>query len=309
MIARRVLPALIACLSVLCAAPSPAAAEGRRTLGFGHLFTNDLLGDRYDRWRTGGFSLSIMRGDEWTGKLPDRAFRLLEYRFGSEIIAPANLTAPSPHDRRYAGILSVGLSTHFALGASEVSAGLGLAAVGPGTGLGRLQHHIHKAFGYPDPGGALAGQIPDRLIPTAEAEIGRSFALSPAVQFRPFAEARAGDETMLRIGADLMIGALDNAAFFVRDDTTGYRVTAISPDPKPGAIVILGADIAHVFASEWLPDRGVPILENTRPRVRAGVSYREGGMGLFYGLTWLGREFQGQKEGQVLGSLRVDFAF
>jgi Uncharacterized protein conserved in bacteria (DUF2219) len=309
MIARTLLTALTASLLVVGSAPSPAAAEGRRTLGFGHLFTNDVLGDRYDRWRTGSFSLSIMRGPEWSGTLPARPFDLLEYRFGSEVIAPANLTTPSSHDRRYAGILSVGLSTHFAVGTSEVSAGLGLAAVGPGTGLGRFQHHIHKAFGYPDPAGALANQLPDRLIPTAEVEIGRSFALSPAVQFRPFAEARAGDETMLRIGGDLTIGALDRTAFFVRDDTTGYRVTAISPDPKPGAIVILGADIAHVFASEWLPDGGIPVLENTRPRVRAGVSYRDGGMGLFYGLTWLGREFQGQKEGQVLGSLRVDFTF
>jgi hypothetical protein len=309
MFARTLIPALVACLAFACGGLSRAHAEDRHTLGFGRLFTNDLLGDRYDRWRTGGYSLSIMRGPVWTGELPDTPFSLLEYRFASEIIAPANLTTPSHHDRRYAGILSAGVSTHFAIGATEVSAGLGVAAVGPGTGLGSLQHSIHHAFSYPDPGAALANQIGNRLIPTVRAEIGRGIALGPSVQVRPFAEARAGDETMIRVGGDVVIGARDPGAFFVRDDVTGYRITAISPDPQPGVTVMLGADVAHVFASQWLPDGGIPVLQDTRTRLRAGVGYRKGRMGLFYGLTWLGREFEGQHEGQVLGSVRVDFAF
>ena len=31
--------------------------------------------------------------------------------------------------------------------------------------------------------------------------------------------------------------------------------------------------------------------------------------GLFYGLTYLGKEFEGQREGQVTGSLNVKFNF
>jgi Uncharacterized protein conserved in bacteria (DUF2219) len=309
MINRLFLAVVVAGLTGLVGAVLPVQAEGRSTLGFGRLFTNDLLGDGYDRWRTGSYSLSVMRGPDWTGNLPQRPFELLEYRFGTEIIAPSNLMSPSPLDRRYAGILSAGLSTHFALGGAEVSVGAGVTAVGPGTGLGSLQHSIHERFGYPDPAAALANQLGNKIIPTAEAEIGRAFRLSPDVQVRPFVELRAGDEALVRVGGDIVIGAQEPGAFQVRDDVTGYRVTAISRQPRQGLAVILGGDVARVFASEWLPDGGAASLSPTRTRLRAGLSYRTERVGVFYGLTWLGEEFEAQPHGQVLGSIRIDVAF
>jgi hypothetical protein len=42
----------------------PVAAEGRQTLGVGRLLSNDYFGDGKDRWQTGSFSLSIVRGSD-----------------------------------------------------------------------------------------------------------------------------------------------------------------------------------------------------------------------------------------------------
>ena len=46
-----------------------AAAQDRVTLGWGRLLTNDLLGDGRDRWRTGSYTLSRVRGPAWGGSL------------------------------------------------------------------------------------------------------------------------------------------------------------------------------------------------------------------------------------------------
>ena len=51
-------------------------------------------------------------------------------------------------------------------------------------------------------------------------------------------------------------------------------------------------------------------MSGTRERVRAGVSWRsETGVSAFYGLTYLSKEFEEQSEGQVVGSIRMRFAF
>ena len=50
------------------------------------------------------------------------------------------------------------------------------------------------------------------------------------------------------------------------------------------------------------------MVEN-RHRLRAGVHWQSQDAGFFYGLTWLGEEFEAQPDTQVAGSLRVYFNF
>jgi Uncharacterized protein conserved in bacteria (DUF2219) len=290
---------LLACL--------PAQAEERVTLGWGRLFTNDALGDGDDRWRTGGYTLSRVRGASWSGNLPDRAGDILEFRFRGEIIAPENLTTAAPGDRRYAGALSFGVHTHFRLGQAEASVGGDLVVIGPQTGLGAFQRAAHDLFGIQEPQ-VLDDQIGDRLAPTLTGEIGRSFRLGGNVTLRPFLEAQAGAESLMRAGGDIVIGNAWDGALLLRDPVTGQRYTGIAAAGK-GVSFTFGADIARVFDSDYLPSGGDAVLSDERIRARAGVEWQGERAGVFYGLTYLGPEFDGQPEGQVTGSLRVNFDF
>ena len=64
------------CLVPLLAfAPLAARAEDQVALGWGRLFNNDALADMQDRWHTGSYSISQVRGLNWRGSLPTRKSR------------------------------------------------------------------------------------------------------------------------------------------------------------------------------------------------------------------------------------------
>ena len=289
---------------VLLVAAVPLAAQERMTLGIGRMFTNDYLGDGEDRWRTGGYQISVLRGPIWEGTLPTQPGSLLEYRLRSEIIAPSELSTPPAGDRRYAGVLSFGMHSHFALGTAEAVAGLDLVAMGPQTGVGEVHDWLHEQVSAPAVS-VVDDQIGNRIVPTLSGELGRSFALGGHAELRPFAEARVGDETLVRVGADLSFGQIEHGALWSRDTVTGHRYVSISGTSQPGASFVLGGDAAYVAQSVYL-DGGSddPEPEENRFRVRAGMQLRSERMGLFYGATWLSEEFEGQPEGQLLGSVR-----
>ena len=104
------LKALAAALIAALLVPTTTYAQERVTLGFGRLFSNDGIGDGDDRWRTGSYTVSLLRGQRWSGTAPDQFGELLEFRLGAETIAPANLLVPAANDRRYAGILTLGVT-------------------------------------------------------------------------------------------------------------------------------------------------------------------------------------------------------
>ncbi len=301
---RKALPALIAL--VLTLMPMAAAAEGGRVLlGFGRLFSNDGLGDLRDRWRTGAYVVSAVTGPVWRGDLPARPFEILEYRFRGEIAAPANLANPGAGDRRYAGVLSLGVHTHFQAAGFETRLGLDVVATGPSTGVGRFQRWVHDILDVPQPD--LGNQIPDGLHPMLSAEVARTLPLGGA-RLRPFVEAQAGYETLVRGGFDLTFGRFGEGRLMLRDTTTGQRYAGTRADDTHGFSFVLGADVARVWDSALLPSGG-PALRDTRERVRAGVHWQGGRGEVFYGLTWLGREFEGQPEGQAVGSIRLRLRF
>ena len=285
----------------------PVQAADRPILGWGRLFTNDFIGDGEDRWRSGSYTVSQVRGQSWDGTLPGFG-EILEFRLRSEIIASANLSDPQPDDRRYAGVLGFGVQTHFALARAEASLGAELVVTGDKSGVGRFHSWAHGVIGAPKPGG-LDDQISNGIHPALAAELGKTYHFSNNAALRPFVEARAGDETLVRVGADLSFGGFTSGSLMLRDGVTGQRYRAVRGDGAPGMSFLLGGDIAYVAASIYLRSSGVPMLSDSRTRLRAGVHWQAERYELFYGMTYLSKEFETQPEGQVLGSLSVRVKF
>lgn len=301
---------LVGLALLFCVAFSaPLSAEGRTRLGHGWLLTNDIFGDTHDRWQTGSFASSRVWGPGWQGHLPGGFGEILELRFGGQIVSPENISRPAPGDRPFAGILSLGLHTHFARGATEFALGGDLAVTGPQTGLDDFQGFLHDVLGGNDIGNRVSRQqVSNDVNPTLVAEAGHVFHLGGA-RLRPFVEGRAGIETMVRAGFDLTIGGFGAESLMVRDVVTGHRYEAV-PSWEPGLSVVVGADTARVTDSELLrAGRGYDLVD-ARNRVRGGVNWQgERGTSVFYGLTWLGKEFEAQRQGQLVGSMRLRLNF
>ena len=291
-------------------AASFAEAAGRERLGWGYLVTNDTFGDFYDRWRTASVNYSVVWGSAWSGRPPEVFGDMVELRLMAEIISPANITAPFPSDRRYAAAWSVGAHTHFAVRQWDVSLGADVVVIGPSTGLGSLQRDFHNFLGETPPSQAvLDAQIEDAIYPTAVAEVAQTFLVSPAIAARPFIEARAGVEILVRAGVDLELGQIAVGGWRVRDPVTGQRYELIRAS-SAGWRVLMGADIAHVFDSAYLPSNTGPDLRDDRARIRIGVDRTGKNRNhVFFGLTWLGEEFIGQPEAQIVGSVQLSFRF
>jgi len=289
---------------------SDVGAQSRERLGFGILFTNDVIDGAEDRWRTGSVTTSRIWGPTWTGLAPERFGELIELRIHGEVISPQNITAPAPDDRLYAGALSFGLHTHMQRGAMEFAVGADIVFVGPQTQLDEIQSAFHDVIDIAPPSDAvLDAQIGNTVEPTLVLEAGRTIRLGDNTVLRPFAEARAGVETLVRVGADLTFGALGQGELLVRDPVAGQRYRAVAGD-WTGISLTLGADLAYVESSTFLPEDRGPELEDMRHRVRAGVMWQgENGASSFAGVTYLSEEFEGQGEGQFVGSLRVSFEF
>ncbi|WP_270726705.1 lipid A-modifier LpxR family protein [Shimia sp. Alg240-R146] len=284
-------------------------SEARERLGFGNLLVNDALGDGYDRWRSGSYSTSRVWGRGWDGALPEEFGDILELRIGGEIISPANLVTPAPGDRRWAGSLFVGLHTHFQRGGTEFALGGDLVAIGPMTRLDQLQGALHDLVGIDGPSDAVrAAQIGDQIIPRFVGEIGRDLKVGERGTLRPFMELRAGDETLARAGFDVTIGQFGQGELLVRDWVTGHRYRTIRNHQKSVSFVA-GADIAKVFDSVYLPSSDGYQLSDERSRVRAGIHVRGEAYHVFYGVSWLSKEFKGQSDDQLVGAIKLDFNF
>ncbi|MEL7092608.1 MAG: lipid A-modifier LpxR family protein [Pseudomonadota bacterium] len=304
------LRALIVCSVAFATLAASVDAQERERLGYGRLITNDLIGDGEDRWRSGSVASSRVWGPEWTGTAPAGFGDLIELRLHGEIIAPVSLSNFDANDRRYAGALSLGVHTHVQRGAMQYALGGDLVVVGPQTGLSNFQRELHGLLGIKKPSDAiLVNQIDDAIRPTLVFEAGRVLESGANSTLRPFIEARAGAETLARVGVDWTYGGLGQGELLVRDPVAGQRYRAIE-GTWSGYSFTLGADIGHVEDSVFLPDTRGPQLEETRGRVRAGLMWQsESGLSSYAGLTYLSEEFDGQDEGQVVGSVRIKFGF
>ena len=296
-------------LSLLMVAEAVDAGP-REKLGYGRLVTNDYFGDGKDRWRTGSLTSSRVWGSEWAGQAPARFGDLIELRLSSEIFAPSNVNRPAAADRPYAGALSIGAHTHFKWQGFDTALGADMVVTGAGTGLGAFQREVHKILGATVPSQTtLDDQISGGLHPTFVGEMSRDVALTPNLRLRPFLEGRAGAETMVRAGVDLTFGQIGRGELLVRESVTGHRYRVVRDEDVTGFTFLLGADVAHVADSIYLPEERGYELTESRDRVRAGVHWQGESSSAFYGVTYLGEEFEAQTEGQLVGSLRIKFSF
>jgi hypothetical protein len=305
---QRVVLAVLVVSAVLLGPTDAARADNRVALGWGRLFTNDAIGDANDRWHTGSYTISLLRGQSWTGALPQVAGEILEYRASSEILAPSNLINPSSQDRRYAATFSFGLHAHFDWMGNEISLGGDLVITGPQTGIGSFQKWAHNVLGMEDPT-AVENQIEDGLHPTAIAEVGRSFSFGDHVVLRPFVEVQAGIETLVRVGGDVVIGSLGRKDLMLRDTSSGQRFRAVEGVRAEGISFVLGGDMARVFESALLPLGGDVTLSSERTRLRAGVHWQGRRSSMFYGVSYLGPEFDQQRDGQLVGAININLRF
>lgn len=295
---------LLLILAFLFTAPGIAPAQDMQTLGFGRLFNNDRIGDGGDKWRSGSYQISVVRGAGWSGTLPQRPFAIQEFRLRSEIIAPRTDSI----DRPYVGALSAGFHTHLSLGPLGASLGADAMAIGPQTGIAVLQEQFHEVFSIPDPNGTET-QLENAVHLGGTAELNWPVRISNMVTIRPFAEGQAGIETLARVGADVIVGQVGHSDLLLRDPVTGQLVRGIEGEAL-GVSVVAGADWALVSDSIYLPeDRGVAPSDE-RYRMRAGVHWQLAPLvSFFYGATYLSEEFVGQDGGQIVGGLKLNFNF
>ncbi len=299
---------LMICVALLLVViGNPSFALDRKALGWGLMFTNDLIGDNKDRWRTGSFAVSHLRGPSWTGTRPTRFGDLIELRFRGEVISPERISAPSPQDRRYVGALSLGAHTHWQSGQTELSLGLDLVMVGPQTGLDSFQAQLHDIFGGPRPN-VDGFQIANDIYPTLMFEAGRQFDLSASARLRPFVEVQAGAETLIRAGADFTMGPYGGGDLMLRDVSSGQRYQGITSGDGRGLSFVIGGDLAYIADSRYLDTPGV-IAEDYRARLRIGYHRGWKRAGLFYGLSYLSPEFEAQSAGQFLGGVSLRYRF
>jgi hypothetical protein len=281
-----------------------AAAEERVLLGGSYAIGNDSIGQARDRWQSSQLMGSLFFGPDVDRPRALAPWRLLELRFSHQLVTPESLDAPAPDDRPFAGAFAVEILTHGTLGGAEVTLGGGVVATGPGTGTFRFQRWLHERLGYPLPetGGR---EVADGLHATVTGEVGRSFGHGPAV--RPFVELRGGVETLARAGVDLTWGAFGTRRVTVREPVTGQRVAALWGPREDGWSFTAGIDAAAVGDSVFLAEAG--LAPEPRLRVRAGVHWQGGRWRLTYGAAWLSPEFEGQREGQVVGLVQVGLDF
>ena len=298
----------LACLVILAglALPQGAAAQDRDWIGSGRIFNNDVFGDGFDRWRTGSFSYSHNRArDGWSGTVPARPGDLLEYRLRAEIIAAQRGTT----DRPYVGALSAGVFTHAGQGPLSFMLGAEATAIGPQTGLAGLQEAYHDTFGLPRPPTRRA-VLADDFTGSAYGAASYRVDLPGPVSLRPFASAQAGAEDLVRVGADVLVGQVGQDDLLLRDVVTGQLYRGTQDDYTRGVSWTVGADVAQVKDSYYLPESAGYLATDTRARARAGVHWQPAPeISFFYGVTYLSEEFEGQPEGQVLGSLKLNFNF
>lgn len=294
------------CLSLILVfafwSAAPVAAQDGNGLRFGRLFTNDALGDRHDRWRSGSYVLSGIAGTDAAGG----SGAVTEYRLRTEIISPGAATA-GRGDRPYVAALSLGAHRHYGWGDTQFSLGGDVVAIGPQTGLPGIHEDFHDLLGLPAP--RFEGALSDQIHLSGTMAVSHTYRINQNLSVRPFAEALVGVEDIVRVGGDLVVGSIRQDDLMLRDVTTGQLYPG-GATGGAGISYVVGADLAAVGGSQFLPPSQGYQTTDTRARARAGVHLQTGNdLSLFYGMTYLSEEFEGQEEGQLLGSFRLNFNF
>ena len=284
--------------------PAPAAAQS-----LGHLvggrdtLVNDLLGDGHDRWRSSAYEHSRLYEDSFFGNTT-------QLRFRAEIISPWKLSA-QPKDRDYANAIGLGMFSMGQSGALGYRLGGEVLMTGDQTGLRRLQENLHDLLGRPASDGQIGRnrrRLGDGVHGLVRAEGWTSLGQGTPWEVRPYVIAQAGYETSATLGFDLIYGAAAHNRRWVREDTTGTPLIVDSRGAE-GVSLVAGADVTRLHDSIYFPADSAVQPEKTRRRARLGLIWRREPFAVFFGQTWMSKEFVGQAEAQRLGVLSLDLNF
>lgn len=277
-----------------------AEVLGQR-VGEASYFTNDYFGDGHDRWRSGGYSKSVVY------ETPLGFGEEIELRGRAEIISPWGAGIQTP-DRAYTGVVGFGAFMHANAGNVDIKYGAEVIATGRQTGLHLLQEAVHEVIGHD---GYVPGQPGEVVLCDCVYGMGMVEAAYGArlsgMTVRPFVEAQAGYETYGRVGVDVYIGSVGEAVDFTRDPVSGFSLPYKHESIGRGFGVVVGYDVAHVSDSVLL---GEDVrLTPERHRLRAGVMGSLGGLQVFGGVSALSKEFDEQLEDQVVGVFSVNLRY
>lgn len=295
-------------LAALFCAHSVYGAEFR-LLGHASVFNNDYFGDGNDRWRTGSSSHAHFFGEPWDGSLKEAG--IYEFRLRGEVVAPTDASKPpTVGERPFVGMIAIGGAKLFRSHSFDMRLGAELAIIGPQTGVSDFVADAHEFLGFKHPR-AADGELPNDLAPTASFEISRTFhrTVERPFELRPFAEAQIGVETYGRIGFDAFFARGVTGDLLSRDVVSGQMMTVITRQDAGSLTPMIGADIAYVWDSAYLPRSSGLTHKRYRMRLRSGLRRVGAAQDLFFGMSWLSPEYEGQAGGQVLGSFSIDHHF
>ncbi len=278
---------------------SELSERAPRIFGTG-LFVNDTFFDGEDRWRSGSYQRSWFMDQ---GRY--------ELRLRSEYITPQTLVHPHKEmDRPYAAILQLGAFRHFDVQDHDLSLGATVSFVNQIETMQIFQKQIHSETGFSD-FEMENFYLEDDALLSLEAEWRRDFRVESGY-FVPFMEVQIGERNRATLGYDWIITNREYQ-WFNRDQTTGHLLGELRVDPL-GKIfsldLVLGGDITWLCHDYYLQAAPSQVeMKNLRYRVRAGMRVKFDKAMLFLGPTYLSEEFVGQKEGQMVQAISLDFTF
>ncbi len=336
----RLRAALIA-LAIVPATPAPAGdlergwawlADTTRIETQG-LFWNDRLGDGEDRWKSGGLTQSYilperrLADESW---FADRA-SALEFNLRGLVMTPddTSFRGANPKDRPYAQYAAAGLYLRSIARPREALPGTGLQTedrIGVEFGwegdplpLFDIQSAIHGLAGTGGNIGNRQNTIDGGFLANLEARrtwrLHRDMA-DRDIELAPFVQTSLGmRENSLRAGADLLIGSALEGRTWGADLATGAMIAGESMH-RQGVhwTLFTGADAGYVASDVFLdggPEGDGPSVgrRDTTARLRAGILLEHGRVGIGFSLNWLSPEFQGQQEGQTIGTIQLKVRF
>lgn len=273
---------------------------------------------------TAGLSLGYTRnvsgllGGIWGGLGAPAGRHYSSYELAQLLFTPTdlNLIPPDPHDRPYAGLLYVGLTTGVRTEDSLHALKLLVGMVGPSS-LGESgQKFTHRVLGNNLPEG-WRYQLKDEPILNLLYEYRQRYRLAGeengfGVELIPVGTAMLGNYlTKARAEAQMRLG-------YLPDDFGETSIRGLGSAPLPGA----GSDAAiYLFAGGGgeLVARDLTLDGNSfrsgpevdkYPFVTSallGVSYHSGSFIGSFSYTLCGREFRGQAEGMRYGALSLTY--
>jgi len=313
---------------------NPAAAAIRaepRQWSFAVRWENDTFGGT-DRFYTDGVSLSLAQtGSSWLDPIADwlpwgSGRRTVGYEAGQIMVTPADTTRliPDPHDRPYAGILSVGLSLHVERDNHYNGLKFITGVVGPWSLADETQKQVHRWVGS----GLSQGwdyQLHNEPIFNLVYEHRRKYRLLGEPQGFAVEALPAGNIMLGNVLTQGQIGGQFRFGYNIPDDfgTTLMRGMVHLPPPRPSAeaaapkwgVYFFGGANANIVlrnitldGNTWKDSPSVD-KEWFVPAAEVGMAVATRRFTVAFTYVFWGKEFEGQPDNSEFGAFTVSYAF